>query len=547
MSELPPVSTAAALTALSANLQAQPQALANFVRQQAASDVEKLFDLVGSGTVQLEIGTKLNAVIVPLPNAAELLVAPEGSFTLEAPLPAAPTAPADSAPQQGEPAAATATLIVEGGDNPIHAALVALNGKTLPAPVPLDLIRLSPGVELPATPSGTDALRRTIFVSPAGVFALAPEQTAHVAGNGEAPPPLTLRLAQPGPELQAEIIAAGSRQLDEPLSVSLARLAPGLEFPAVPAGTDSQGRSVLATPVGIFLSSGEPPKDSAVLTLRVVANAPNIETEIVAKDGKAQPAPARLSLLLPDAASLPRPPPPQLAETMPQPQAAKILSALGNSWPALNEAMAALKASDPEIAKALFERIPAAGPKFIAQLLGLLAGLKAGDAAAFLGNDVLDALRRAGHEQIAARLDEDVKATSQLAQQSSGEWRPVLMPFFDGANLQQVPMMIGRPPEHQTSSSEPGTRFLVCVDFSALGAIQIDGFIAPDQRRLDVTIRSAAALPDAVKDGVEARFNEAAVSNHFGGRLQFKVANPFPIQILEQLRFGSGKRLGTIA
>ena len=58
-------------------------------------------------------------------------------------------------------------------------------------------------------------------------------------------------------------------------------------------------------------------------------------------------------------------------------------------------------------------------------------------------------------------------------------------------------------------------------------------------------MRSAAALPDEVKSGVEQRYDAALAGAGFGGRVQFKIANPFPVQVLEQLRFGTGKRLGT--
>ncbi len=96
--------------------------------------------------------------------------------------------------------------------------------------------------------------------------------------------------------------------------------------------------------------------------------------------------------------------------------------------------------------------------------------------------------------------------------------------------MQQVPLMIGRPPEHDANRSDPGTRFLVAIEFAHLGPIQIDGFVSSAERRFDLTLRSTLGFDEEIKTGAREKFSAAMLAGGFKGKLVFHITNPFPVQ-----------------
>jgi hypothetical protein len=398
-------------------------------------------------------------------------------------------------------------------------------------------------------------------------------------------------LTQVGSDIRANILGADGRILENPIPVALARTPLGVAVEATVAGTDKSGRTILSTPFGVFLVNtggagaaslgqliGQAPDAAArdiahavVLatsagtlgapTAPVLTNAPTGQTvpnpgrepdrvtfvltalgaqltaTITGRDGLPLDHPIIVALALaegeaqvPSARGLAR-----LVPSLGPDQARAIVENLGTVWPALTKALESLNQISPDLMARIIERLPRAGPKLPAQLLAALSAIQSGEPSHLLTSSALDALRKAGQGGLVDDLTRDLNRMNTLAQQSNPDWRPVLLPFFDGQHLQQIALMIGRPPDHGAGDGDPGTRFVVGIDFAHLGAVQLDGFVEPDKRRFDLTIRSHQALDDEIKTGARTRFQSALEASRFAGRLFFQIGAPFPVAMPEGL------------
>ncbi|HVM84718.1 MAG TPA: hypothetical protein VMW18_12580, partial [Candidatus Binatia bacterium] len=79
-----------------------------------------------------------------------------------------------------------------------------------------------------------------------------------------------------------------------------------------------------------------------------------------------------------------------------------------------------------------------------------------------------------------------------------------------------------------------GTRFLVEVNFAALGAFQLDGLIRG--KRFDLMIRSRRRLgPDQRRD-ISGIFEQALELGGCKGGVEFRTVETFPVSPLDELR-----------
>jgi hypothetical protein len=450
-----------------------------------------------------------------------------------------------------QPGTSLNLVVTRDGPN-ILANIVDAGSTPLKAAVPVELTRLQPGAQFQAAPTGTDSLGRALFTTPIGSFALStPELSRLTTQTGTAPERLTISVTQVGTDIHGSIIGSDRHILDQPLTIALARTPIGIPFEAHIAGTDNAGRQILATAFGVFLTQTSPenstPQGTERLTLVLRGNDGGIKAEIIARNGISLAAPLVLSLTLAEGDAplnaVSSKTQPRIIPSLTPDQARAVIENLGTSWPALAGAVAKLAQINPALAGKVIAALPQIGPKLAAQVLGVLAAIQSGKAGALIGSDAVAALRDAGHGALADQLEEDLHRLNRLAHQSDSEWRPVLMPFYDGQNLHQIALMIGRPPDHEPGGADPGTRFVLSVDFTNLGAVQLDGFVQAQQRRFDVTLRSRLSLDSDVKVQAQTRFSDALTAAGFSGRLMFQVVNPFPVPVPDGLGKVSGLSL----
>jgi hypothetical protein len=200
---------------------------------------------------------------------------------------------------------------------------------------------------------------------------------------------------------------------------------------------------------------------------------------------------------------------------------------LSRDWPALTQAFAALDQADPLRAQHLIQTLlPRAGPALAINALFLIAALRNGDVRGWLG-ETAHALDEIGRGDLVTRLGHDFALMARFAAQPSGtDWRAVLIPLFDGANVQFVRLYTKRNRKRPgTGPQSEATRFLLDLELSRLGAMQLDGLLRP--QRLDMIIRTHEPLSADMRIDLSGIFSDSLEAAGYAGGLSFQATPTF--------------------
>jgi hypothetical protein len=216
-------------------------------------------------------------------------------------------------------------------------------------------------------------------------------------------------------------------------------------------------------------------------------------------------------------------------------------AALAPEWPALSTALAALSEADAPLARQVLDlMIPRPdSARFLAQILGWIAE-PAKDAAALLGNTAADTLQHAGRTDLLTRLDADLREAVRL-NASASDWQVFYVPILDTTEMRQLRVFTRRRRADRGKQRPGDSRFIVEVEFSDLGPLQLDGLV--HKPRLDLILRSHAALPAPLRTGISDVFAQTCQSAGLQGTLVFQAAPAFPVSPLEDITKNAGSGL----
>ncbi len=206
-------------------------------------------------------------------------------------------------------------------------------------------------------------------------------------------------------------------------------------------------------------------------------------------------------------------------------------AALSRDWPSLKDAIKVLSEHDPGLAKRVLEEgFPRPGPRLATQVLSFLSGERT-DARAMLGNEIAGALDRAGRTDLLQRLDSDLKEMQRQAN-APGDWRAAYVPVWDGQNLSQM-RLFSRRESKKDSKGRKVERFVVELDYSEFGAVQVDGLMT--KPKLDLILRTHTAIPAEMRDEIEVVFLEGCSLAGLAGQIYFQAMAKFPVNPVEEI------------
>jgi hypothetical protein len=146
----------------------------------------------------------------------------------------------------------------------------------------------------------------------------------------------------------------------------------------------------------------------------------------------------------------------------------------------------------------------------VAALIGLTAAVDSGNARAWLGDRLIKTLSKDGHRALIERLEKDLSALkTPVRMPFAGEWLCLILPLPLGQRIERIRLIVRRNKEDGEDGKrqdEEGARFLLDVDMSRLGAIQIDGLLQRKAKRFDVILRTRTTLPDDIRRDIKALF-----------------------------------------
>jgi hypothetical protein len=219
----------------------------------------------------------------------------------------------------------------------------------------------------------------------------------------------------------------------------------------------------------------------------------------------------------------------QLSATPPD-EPSDLPLAQRTTWPALEETLATLDRALPDLAAQLRSTLaPTSGQELAGTLLFLMTALNAGT---WPGPRILEALDAFGRRDLRLKLDSDVAELRQLDSSQSGDWRVYALPLLEGAAVRPVRLYFRRRAAGSPSGDQ-GTRFVLEVDMSRMGALQLDGLVRP--QRFDLVLRSHRPITAEMRQEITEIFHGAVAASGLGGDITFTTASRFAVAPLEAL------------
>ena len=170
-------------------------------------------------------------------------------------------------------------------------------------------------------------------------------------------------------------------------------------------------------------------------------------------------------------------------------------------------------------------------------MLFFLAALKGEDFKSWLGKHNSQWLEDNGHGGLLKKaMGEFLTLARQYNESQSTQqtWQTFVFPVAVEGELQQVRFFVKRDKKQGGNRQEAegeDTRFIVEVDVSQLGEIQMDGFVRKareQQLHFDLVIRTKQALPADVQQDIMAIYTSTGELTGYQGNIQFQSVKEFP-------------------
>ena len=109
-----------------------------------------------------------------------------------------------------------------------------------------------------------------------------------------------------------------------------------------------------------------------------------------------------------------------------------------------------------------------------------------------------------------------------------------MFPFFDGQELIQMWGFYREQKREEQRNKQTAMRFVLELNLSNLGSLQLDGLI--NGRRFDLIVRSLAQLSSEVRQKIMAIFERSTLATGLSGTLIFSTDEIFPQSPLQSAK-----------
>jgi hypothetical protein len=224
-------------------------------------------------------------------------------------------------------------------------------------------------------------------------------------------------------------------------------------------------------------------------------------------------------------------------------------------WPAMEEAMATLEASNPDAARQLAALIPQSGPRLAANMAIFVSALRGGELRSLVGPQALQTLEKTLGKEGIKKLEEEFKSAgsrSRGTSSPSGNWNAYSIPFANGALIEPIQFYVRPPPPEETDENGSGrkrqgggTRFVLDVTLSQLGHLQLDGLVR-SPGAFDLIFRSENALSPEMRADIAKIFADIGAATGMGGGITFQAGTRALIDIEAVLPADVSRKSGLV-
>jgi len=224
------------------------------------------------------------------------------------------------------------------------------------------------------------------------------------------------------------------------------------------------------------------------------------------------------------------------------PEAMAAQQMASGTWASLEQVSGLLGATPA--ASSLLARSAQGGGKLLNSMMFMMAALKGGSPSQWLGKSIEGVLSSKNNDLLRL-LRGELSRLFNAGAESASEWRSLILPFdVRGGEVSLLTALFSQgtpidPDGHHDSATdseneEEDQRFVIEVQFSVLGQIQLEGSIRDS--RFDLTLWSESALPSILVDDTSDLFNKALAANGFNGGLRFRHGEKFPVDVATILK-----------
>jgi hypothetical protein len=210
-----------------------------------------------------------------------------------------------------------------------------------------------------------------------------------------------------------------------------------------------------------------------------------------------------------------------------------------NAWPALAESVSILNRQQNSEAGTLTSKSAQGGRTLTNGLLFLLNAARLGNPSAWIGTRTEQTLEN-DNIRLLETLKRDISSLINIANDPVGDWRPISLPFdIRGNDIPFITMLLRNEPDQQRQSRDDTPddnnheRFIIEINFTNIGSVQLDGYIKG--QKFDLTLRSKTTLPQGLATELKHLFKTAADANNFQGSLFIEQETSFPVNVQETL------------
>lgn len=262
-------------------------------------------------------------------------------------------------------------------------------------------------------------------------------------------------------------------------------------------GQEQNTDSILHTPIGSMrIFTPKPLPSGAVVTLDIVPSSQNTET------------------------AKPHLTPPTMQH------ASESVDELIRDWPSLAQLVEETQRTDAALFQSIIARaLPTPGKHFTQTMLFFLSALKGGDIKQWMGSKANEMLE-AKHGDIIRRMGSEFATLQQaFIEPNTQNWVSAMIPVLYDNRLHQARLHIRQDAEAQSEKTQQGgQRFIIDVELSRLGELQLDGFVQKNagKHQFDIVLRSSKPLPSDIEQDIRAIYINASEIAGFKGNILFQ-------------------------
>jgi hypothetical protein len=197
------------------------------------------------------------------------------------------------------------------------------------------------------------------------------------------------------------------------------------------------------------------------------------------------------------------------------------LHEISKNWPGLKDLVADNKES--------LQKLAGTNDYFAKKLAAFFEAVQKSDIDGWLGKELMDKLDDLSRSQLVSKLTAEFGTLKNLFNDQTSQWQTFAFPVFDGHDLQSAYLHIKNFKEQEAAAKDAGVRFMVELETSYYGQMQLDGFVRKTvpAKSFDLIIRTTQKVDDETKQGINEIFNNAREVTGIKGSIEFAVTREF--------------------